>query len=333
MKVPLQARTSRGWLPLPPCRQAWRPAVAAILITASSSNVVDAHPSGLQAGDPWWQAWHIDPLVLTNLAFLFALYGWGLFRAWRRAGVGRGVPQWRAIVFATGLLAVLVALISPLDTLGDDLSWVHMTQHMMLMVVAAPLIVLGAPGLVGAWALPRAWRKMSHFPLWPRRAVSRRRLRRLFWNPLFVWLLHAIILWAWHLPALYELALIDPLVHDIEHLSFFLVACLFWRVAIDPRAQLRLNPGLSVLYLFTTSLHAMMLGVFMALSPSVWYPIYAGRTKLWGLSPLEDQQLAGLIMWMPGCAVYAIVAAGLLAGWLRELEIPRGRIDAAVARP
>lgn len=291
-----------------------------VLITLLDSRSASAHPSGLQAGDAWWLAWHFDPLVAINLLLLAVLYGRGLLGIWARSGIGQVVASWRAMAFVIGVLAVLAALMSPLDTLADDLSWVHMTQHMVLMVVAAPLIIVGSPGLVITWSLPMRWRKVVWRRLAPFALGSRARPRALVWNPLFVWTLHAIVLWIWHLPVLYELALNDPLVHDLEHLTFFLVACLFWRVAIDYRKVPTLNPGLGILYLFTTSLHAMVLGVLMALSPRVWYPVYIGRTELWGLSPLADQQLAGLIMWMPACMVYAIVAAALLASWLHEME-------------
>lgn len=311
-------------------RHALRVAAVVLLLTAISPSVAHAHPSGLRAGDAWWSAWHFDPWVATNVALLTIVYGRGLARLWGRVGMGRVVARWQAAAFIAGLAAVLVALMSPLDTLSEDLSSVHMIQHMVLMVVAAPLMILGSPGLVVTWALPRAWRTEYRFRQWPRRAPSRRWLRSLFWNPLFVWILHAVVLWGWHLPVFYELALDDPLVHDIEHLTFFLAACLFWRVAIDPRAQPRLNPGLGVLYLFTTSLHGMVLGVFMALSPHAWYGVYAGRTELWGLSPLEDQQLAGLIMWMPACTIYAVFAAGLFASWLQALETPRDPTTARV---
>jgi putative membrane protein len=219
------------------------------------------------------------------------------------------------------MLSIVVALMSPLDTLSDDLSWVHMTQHMVLMLIAAPLLVVSAPGLVVAWALPRSWRSALGQLFSGRKSYWGWTIHQLVWNSLWVWSLHAFVLWVWHIPWLYELALVDPMIHDLEHVSFFLAACLFWRIAIDRRRRPTLNPGWSVLYLFTTSLHATVLGVFMALAPSVWYPTYMDRTWRWGLSPLEDQQLAGLIMWMPACTVYAIVAAGLFANWLQELEV------------
>ena len=290
----------------------------AFLLVAGSADVARAHPSGLRAGDPWWQAWNADWLVLSNLAVMAALYAYGLRKLWRRTGVGRGVRSWRALAFAAALLTILIALLSPVDALSDDLSWVHMVQHLLLMAVAAPLLVLGYPELVLLWVLPRRARRA--LGRWPQRNAVVGALWWGSWNPLLIWAVHAVALWGWHMPVLYEWALYDPLVHDIEHLTFFLASVLFWRVAIDPRSNLRINPGLGVLYLFTTTLHASALGALMALSPRPWYPIYAGRTEAWNLTPLEDQQLAGLIMWMPGCTVYALAAAVLLGSWLHGTE-------------
>lgn len=308
----------RGCLSRGPRRRWAAPAVLALCTAAATPGVAAAHPSGLRAGDAWWLAWHIDGPVAFNLAVIAAIYMFGVIRIWRRSGRGQGISWGRVAAFAGGLLTVWVALMSPLDTLGNDLSWVHMTQHMVLMTVAAPLMIVGSPGFVALWAIPRGGR--SPAARLPRRTAIGRALVNASWNPLLAWGLHAAVLWGWHLPIFYEWALYDPVVHDIEHLSFFLAACLFWRIVIDHRSHLRLNAGLGVLYLFTTSLHATMLGVFMALAPRPWYAIYAGRTERWMLSPLEDQQLAGLIMWMPACTIYAIAAAILFAVWLRQLE-------------
>ncbi len=301
-------------------RNSFRLIAFSVMINLMTAGSASAHPSGLQAGDPWWRAWHWDSLVVLNLALLSLLYCRGLIRIWRRAGVGRAIPVWRAGAFLLGILALIAALLSPLDTLSEDLSWVHMTQHMVLMVLAAPLIVIGVPGLALTWSLPKSLRGPFGRFLTGTAGRSRRTLHFLLWNPMFLWTVHALCIWIWHLPYLYEWALQDPLIHDIEHLTFFIAACLFWRVSLDVRVQPTLNPAASVLYLFTTSLHMMTLGVLMALSPTAWYKVYIGRTEGWGLSPLEDQQLAGLIMWMPGCIVYAIVAAALFARWLDQAD-------------
>ena len=165
--------------------------------------------------------------------------------------------------------------------------------------------------------MPAAWRRAGG------RLLRRPALKvpwYLLWQPLLMWGLFALTLWLWHLPALYEAALHHPMLHQVQHLAFFVSSCLFWRVVLDPLSRLRLIPILGVLYLFTTSLHASILGVFMALAPSAWYPFYTDKTGAWHLTPLEDQQLAGLIMWMPACMIYALAATAIFAWWLREPE-------------
>ena len=137
-------------------------------------------------------------------------------------------------------------------------------------------------------------------------------------QPVFLWLVYGLTLWTWHLPALYQAALRDQGIHDLQHICFFAVSCVFWRVLLDPLKRLRFSRAWGIIYLFTTSLHATLLGVFMALSPRVWYPDYETTVPAWNLSALEDQQLAGLIMWMPACAVYALVAAVLFVTWVEE---------------
>ncbi len=253
--------------------------------------------------------WNLDPVVLLNLALASYLYARGLERLWR-AGAGRGVSRWQACAFAVGILAVGAALVSPLDPLSDELSSAHMVQHMVLMNVAAPLLVVGNPLLVVLSGVPAPYR-LALGRAWQRVDVGG-------WtrNPYLAWAAYAAVLWAWHHPALYRAALRDPLIHDLEHLTFFAAACLFWRAALGRQ----LSPLAAVAYLFTTSLHATALGVFMALAPSPWYAEYLGRTDAHGLTALEDQQLAGLIMWMPACVAYVGVAAGRLIGWIAEQE-------------
>jgi putative membrane protein len=296
------------------------PLILIMWLTLAQTKPVGAHVSGLQAGDAWWWAWHFDSLVVASLSALAMGYGMGLKRIWQKSGAGRVIPFWRAGAFALATLALAIALLSPLDTLGNDLAWVHMVQHSVLMVIAAPLMAAGSPGYVSLWALPKRARK------WVGRFAatitngSRPVLHFLLWNAGFIWLLHAAGLWVWHLPPLYQGALTDQWIHDLEHMTFFVAAFLFWRLVLDGRHRPTLNPGLSVLYLFTTSIQTMMLGVMMTLSPKAWYPIYDGRSQAWGLSPLQDQQVAGAIMWMPAGLAYAIVAAILFGVWVQQME-------------
>jgi cytochrome c oxidase assembly factor CtaG len=252
----------------------------------------------------------LDPLVLLCLGTAAWLYGRGLARLWSRVGVGAKVHGWQAACFLAGLTTVLLALLSPIDALSDELASLHMVQHMLLVAVATPLLVAGAPLLVIAGGLPVAGKGWGKSPL-----VFLLRLPQepLLWQPVVVWALFAAALWAWHHPVLYQAALRDPLLHDAQHVSFLVSAWLFWRVCLDPLSRRRLSPLAAVPYLFTTALHASALGIFLALSPQAWYRDYAARTEAFGLSPLEDQQLAGLIMWVPGCVVYP-AAAALLFG-------------------
>lgn len=263
--------------------------------------------------DTWWRAWNWDPLVMLSLGLLAGVYCRGLARLWMHVGRSQKVTALRAASYLGALLVIFVALISPLDALSEQLSSLHMVQHMLLMIVAAPLLVIGSPALVLAWGLPEIWSRSTGSLA---RFLFRLPNVSVLWQPLLLWVLFAATLWAWHHPVLYQIALRDSLTHDAQHLSFFVVACLFWRAGLDPLSSRRIRPLAAVPYFFATSLHASVLGVFLALSPRVWYSDYASRTSAWGLMPLEDQQLAGFIMWMPACLVFPIMAATRLGSWL-----------------
>jgi putative membrane protein len=261
----------------------------------------------------WW-TW--DPFVILLLAASGALYAAGVVRLWRRAGAGQGIRRWQAGCFAAGWLALVVALISPVDALGAILFSAHMAQHELLILVAAPLMVLGRPLAPFLWALPRDVREEAgRVARSPAFAATWRRLTA----PLTVFLLHGLALWLWHLPGLYQAALADDFVHALQHLSFFLSASLFWWTLIHGRFG-RLGYGAAVLYVFATSMHSGILGALLTFAPRLWYPIYQMRTSRWGLSPLEDQQLAGLVMWIPAGVLFIVLGLGLFAAWLGEAE-------------
>lgn len=259
-----------------------------------------------------WYAWNWDLLILLNLALLGVGYVAGLRQLQRRAGITHRIRGGQiAYLISLGLL--FVALISPLHALSEELASAHMVQHMLLMVVAAPLFVLGSPGQVLIWCVPSEWR-----PAIAR--GSRSLIVPALHQPLLPWVLHAAALWFWHWPAAYQAALFDPLVHDAQHLCFFIVASLYWRGLLAPLRRRQLQPLTAVGSLFATSLQAMLLGIFLALSPEIWYAAYHWRTAAWGLTPLEDQQLAGFIMWMPACLVYPALAAVILGRWLQTMS-------------
>jgi putative membrane protein len=191
-----------------------------------------------------------------------------------------------------------------------------MTQHELLMLIAAPLLVLGQPGIVLLWALP--------FPI---RAglgsLPKTRILAATWGavsaPIAAWLLHGATLWLWHLPALYQATLTSEAVHAAQHTTFLFTALLFWWTLIHGRGG-RMSYGAAFAYIFTTAVHTSILGALLTCSGQLWYPIYEGRTLQFGLTVLQDQQLGGLIMWVPAGLVYIVIALWLFAGWLRESE-------------
>jgi len=260
------------------------------------------------------RAWSFEPLVVICLIVSAALFAAGLRRC-------KSLRRWEALCFAGGWLALFVALVSPLHAWGRVLFSAHMTQHEVLMLVAAPLLVLGRPLVVFLWALPLNWsRRIGNLGKIP----SINRLWRVITIPFVAWVVHAIALWTWHIPLLFEAVQRNEAIHTAQHLSFFISALLFWWALIHG-PQGAMGYGAAVLYLFTTSVHSGVLGALLTIAGSVWYPSYAGLTTSWGLTPLEDQQLGGLIMWIPAGLVYLIAGLALFAGWLREADLRDAR--------
>ncbi len=274
------------------------------------------HPSDQAAAATDAHGWRADPWVLVPLLVVGLAYALGVRRMWSGGGIGAGLQVWRAGAFAGGILALALALLSPVDGMSAELSSAHMVQHELLMVVAAPLLTAGLPLLGVLWALPLALR---------RRGMQRVRRPQILaaWNgltsPAVVFLVHGLAIWAWHLPALYDAALQAEWIHGVEHACFFASAMLFWWGMTRGRYG-RLGYGAAVVYIFATALHTGLLGAALALSQSVWYRAYADSTQAWGLSPLEDQQVAGLIMWVPSGAIFTALGLYFFAAWLAESE-------------
>ena len=234
------------------------------------------------------------------------------------------MAPWRAGCYAAGIMALALALVSPVDGVSAALFSVHMVQHLLLVMIAAPLLVLGQPHVAMLWGLPKSARRRVA-QAW-RRTPGMRTGWRLTSRPAAAWVLHTAALWAWHAPRLYEVAVRDEAMHALEHATFLLTALLFWWVLAGHGARRRLGFGAAMLYLFTASLQSVILGALLALSRQPWYQVHFGTTAPWGLSPLEDQRLAGLIMWVPAGLVY--IAA--LVPWVLDALEDRSRGDAAV---
>jgi putative membrane protein len=242
-------------------------------------------------------------MLASSLIALAVIYAAGVARLWRAAGVGRGISRAQALAFAAGWVTLVLALVGPLHEMSEQLLSAHMVQHELLMIVAAPLIAFSSPFVAFMWLSRRVPRIRAHF----------------LTAPATVWLLHALALWIWHLPSLYEAAVANETIHAIQHSCFFGSACLFWWGIAHGRYG-RLGSGAAVIYVFATALHSGALGALLTFSSALWYPIYASTTLAWGLTPLEDQQLAGLVMWIPSGVVFLVVGLGFLAQWIGESE-------------
>lgn len=246
----------------------------------------------------WWTP---DPLAIGTVVLSSSLYAAGVRRLWRSVGVGHGIKRWEALSFALGQLTLLLALVSPIDRVSDLLFSAHMTQHEIIMIVSPPLFVLGRPGVALAWLSPRLGRLTS----------------RLGSAPFLALFAHAVVVWVWHLPSLFEAALRSEAVHAVQHATFFGTAALFWWSIVRGRYG-RAGYGLAVAFVFATSMHTSILGALMTVAERVWYPLYVDRTIAAGYDPVEDQQLAGLVMWVPAGVVLVLAALGLFAAWLGE---------------
>jgi cytochrome c oxidase assembly factor CtaG len=258
----------------------------------------------------------LDPLAVFSLGLVAWLYACGLAEIWRRAGGRKGIRGRDAACFAAGWLTLVLAAASPLHPWGELLFSAHMVQHEILILVAAPLLVLGRPLAVFLWALPPPARERVGEWSASRPVTA---VWRTITGPLAVFVIHGVALWLWHAPALYEAALQSDAVHLAEHASFFGSAALFWWAMIHGRYG-RMGYGVAVFYVFATALHSGVLGALLTFAPRVWYPLYAERAGAWGLSPLEDQQLAGLIMWVPSGALFVALGLAFFAAWLGEAE-------------
>jgi putative membrane protein len=279
-------------------------------------SILLAHTGQPVAPDDLWRAWTLEPAVVFLLLVSAAVYARGVARLWAASEAGSGVQIWRVACFAMGWAALVIALLSPLHAMGSALFSAHMTQHEVLISLAAPLLILGRPVVPFLWALPKESRRsLGELARTPRVGKG--------WNvlatPSVAFGLHAIALWVWHLPGLYQATLASDLLHSLQHTSFIFTALLFWWTILDA-SRGELGRGRAILYLFLTALQTGALGALLTFAPSLWYPAYAATTGTWGLSPLDDQQLGGLIMWIPGSIAYLIAALALFAEWLRESE-------------
>jgi cytochrome c oxidase assembly factor CtaG len=256
--------------------------------------------------------WMLDPILTIPLGLALLIYAIGWFRLRSRASAPpRGIG-----LFLVGWLVLTLALISPLHEAGERSFTMHMIEHELIMLVATLLLASSSAGGVLAWGLPRPLRRaLAGSWKLPLQSLWRR-----LTDPITATVVQGVVMWMWHAPVLFDRALESVGWHVAQHASFFLSSLLFWWAMLHPRGG-RAGYGVSAACLFATSLIGGALGALMSFSASPWYADYAamGMSGI-GLDPVTDQQLAGLVMWIPGGMVHGVAALALFYKWLKAAE-------------
>lgn len=283
-------------------------AVGIPVVLVSASAFAESTEGTARATAWTWSAYITLPLFAIAL-----MYTLGRLRMQRRGAQVHWCP---ILCFASGWVSLFLALNSPMHEISEQLFWVHMTQHEMLMLISAPLLILGQAAAPLLFALPERWRV-------PIANIGKMKLIERAWlvvsAPIAAWLLHAAALWVWHAPKLFDATLDSEWVHGAQHISFLGTALLFWWTLFHKHGGRR-GYGVAVLYVFTTAVHTSVLGALLTFAPHVWYAPYARTAQLWGITPLQDQQIGGLIMWVPAGTLLTIVALVLLAKWMTHSD-------------
>jgi putative membrane protein len=256
---------------------------------------------------PYEWSWSLHPSVLLGTGLLGALYFWGIGPLRRRLDLGPPPPAGQVASFCGGLLVLLLALNGPMHDLSDYyLFSAHMVQHLLLTLVLPPLLIGGTPG----WLLRPLVRKPAI------RAVG-----RALTHPVVAGVLYIVTIAVWHLTPFYELMMRNHDVHIATHLMFIAAATILWWPVMSPLPELpRLSYPMGMLYLFLVGLPMMVVAALITLSDELLYPWYAVAPRTWGLSPLEDQQLGGLLMWVPGNLWMFLAIGVLFLLWAKESE-------------
>lgn len=266
------------------------------------------------------QSWSFDVPGILVVALVIGLYGWG-YRRLRRDSPGFHFPRWHAWSFGVGMLLLLLSLISPIDTYSDDLFWVHMLQHILLVMVIAPLLLLGAPATLALRSASPRVRATYFVPLLNSRVAS------FLTYPAVSLVVFVASIWIWHIPTLYDAAIRSEGLHFFEHFAFLGGATLFWWLIVGVDAS-RLRPGYvgRIAVLVLAIIQNIGLALIISNNSEVLYDSYAEVAALrdWGPSALLDQQIGGGVMWVPGAMMLGIAVIVVVYYWA-EYEGFKGR--------
>ena len=296
-------------------------AAVAMMALSGATQAALAHTTEAVPPDRLLSVWKADPWVLISALLAGWIYARGLGHLneiGARTGRGPVVGRARVAAFAAGLLTLVLALSSPLDTATATVFSAHMIQHVLLVAVAPPLLLLGLPTTVMLNGLPRSWR--HPLATLPHRVPGLAGLIGLLTIPAIAWFLHAGTLWAWHIPWLYDAAVQNERLHALEHATFVITAFLYWWTIVPAGAHARnaVGPAMGILSVFAMGMQSAALGIILTFWGTPIYAVYVGRSELWHISALSDQRLAGLIMWIPAGSVYVVAAMLLLKSWFHD---------------
>jgi putative membrane protein len=295
-----------------------RVAISVLVAVIADAVTVGAHGAEAHRDPRIFSSW--DEATLAGLLVAGAMYWIGARRLRARGGTSSVLER---VAFGAGWLALVGAVLPWVDAAAIERFSAHMAQHELMMLVGAPLIIAGRPLPTYLWALPDRWRMRVAAPL--QRGAASTAVRALT-APVAVWAAHGIVIWLWHVPFLYELAIRDEATHTIQHAMFVGTSVLFWWGLIYGRYG-RAGYGAAVFYVFTTAVHTGMLGAVLALAPSPLYDAYVLRAGGDVDFALADQQVAGLVMWIPAGILLTLAGIALFAAWLGESERRRRAIS------
>jgi len=254
-----------------------------------------------------WFTWNLDPVLWLGIIGFVVAYFYAIGPLRQRYHLGPPATSRQIAYFLLGTITLAVALVSPLDFIADRyLFTAHMIQHMLLVVVAPPLWLLGTPG----WLLT---------PIFRREPV--RRIARIITNPIVAFLLLNVTLYLWHLPPLYDAALTHEALHIVEHLMYIALGVLFWWVVLSPVEEApRVSRGVAIIYLFLACQPMVLLGALLTFAPAPVYLPYVAAPRITDLNPLTDQQLGGLIMWLPTNIPYLLALIVFFFKWVADQD-------------
>jgi len=267
-----------------------------------------------------FDSWTPPVATIATLLVTAAIYARGFVRLHRQ--MPDRFPVWRLASFVAGIVALFIAIASPLEAFDDLLLQIHMTQHLLLMIVAPPLLLAGAPAIALIRGIPPRLARAVVGPVLRSRAV--RRLFAWITEPLVCWIAFAAATWGWHLPAAFQLALRSDGWHVAEHACFLTTALMFWYPVIQPWPSVARWPRWAMLpYLLLADGQNTILAALFMFSERLIYPIYATAPRIAGFTPLGDQIVAGAIMWVPGSIFYLVPAALIMFQMLAPQYLSR----------